>query len=524
MELAEFPDRIRGIFNAELEGKINAIVGRGTAKALCHLIPVYRRLGVKASITTEQMQLIITHMQKQEWESIQGRAFDFVKSQARTDALFDSPDEKTQELVEATRARALSTAKYAARNAIANASAEHTAQLWGTAGLDYYEWSASSDERVRATHKAVDGKICKIYDPTVYRVGSSWEMRTSRMAHLNPGEDYNCRCVALPVDEEITGGPLREVVDAYAQLPTPSMIFSGIEHPLAADVIREWREAEPDGGYLDWLQYAKWVESDLPQAAQAAMLASAPSKVLPYYDGDAYTKGGRSKLGFINLGLQCSASNSRGAFATYFHEAGHVLAHKTWRSTGHPDIEKWATALQRDYAEPSRILRNAFATVFPNTKAQVLHKFTNGRLPHDELYMSLIRMWRVTAPSDLRDIQPSAIIRYISAFTDGASAFTKLPKFKKLMMGHSIDYWSKRAIELKPKYGTLSKYITPLDELFATMFSILIRSNRYDPVHSRIARIQASFLQKLLPNITQEFSKYMNSLFPGLEFRLESSI
>ena len=61
------------------------------------------------------------------------------------------------------------------------------------AGVSKYTWSTSKDERVRDKHRAVDGKVFSWDDPPP--VGNNGE-------RLHPGEDYQCRCVALPVLEE----------------------------------------------------------------------------------------------------------------------------------------------------------------------------------------------------------------------------------------------------------------------------------------------------------------------------------
>lgn len=69
-------------------------------------------------------------------------------------------------------------------------------------GIDYYEWGAAMDERTRPSHSAMNGLICKWDDPDGYYTYENGEMvhhdRTTLMFHGAPGEDYNCRCTALP--------------------------------------------------------------------------------------------------------------------------------------------------------------------------------------------------------------------------------------------------------------------------------------------------------------------------------------
>lgn len=58
-------------------------------------------------------------------------------------------------------------------------------------GIDQYKWSSSKDEKVRDDHRKLDGNIYSFANPPI--VDSS----TGRRA--NPGEDFNCRCVAIPI-------------------------------------------------------------------------------------------------------------------------------------------------------------------------------------------------------------------------------------------------------------------------------------------------------------------------------------
>lgn len=59
------------------------------------------------------------------------------------------------------------------------------------AGVEEYTWSTSGDERVRESHRELNGKRFRWDDPPTNSDG--------RTCH--PGEDYQCRCVALPVFE-----------------------------------------------------------------------------------------------------------------------------------------------------------------------------------------------------------------------------------------------------------------------------------------------------------------------------------
>lgn len=58
------------------------------------------------------------------------------------------------------------------------------------AGVEQYVWSTSLDERVRPEHEALEGQTFSWNDPPA--VG-------------HPGDDILCRCVAIPVIEELAG-------------------------------------------------------------------------------------------------------------------------------------------------------------------------------------------------------------------------------------------------------------------------------------------------------------------------------
>jgi SPP1 gp7 family putative phage head morphogenesis protein len=67
-------------------------------------------------------------------------------------------------------------------------SAIHTAQA-AAAGIEEFTWSTSHDGAVRPYHKDLDGKVFRYDDPPVTNDDGDTNL---------PGEDYQCRCVAIP--------------------------------------------------------------------------------------------------------------------------------------------------------------------------------------------------------------------------------------------------------------------------------------------------------------------------------------
>jgi SPP1 gp7 family putative phage head morphogenesis protein len=81
-------------------------------------------------------------------------------------------------------------------------------------GLDLYRWRTAQDERVRPTHKPLNGKIMRWDDNAVYadtvedaRAGN-WKQRSSINGYIGiPQQDIQCRCTSTavfdPIIEEI---------------------------------------------------------------------------------------------------------------------------------------------------------------------------------------------------------------------------------------------------------------------------------------------------------------------------------
>lgn len=66
-----------------------------------------------------------------------------------------------------------------------------TAQRHQQIGIDKFKWLTSHDERVRDSHKALGNEVFSYDDPP-----------TVNDRIVLPGEDYRCRCVAIPVFDD----------------------------------------------------------------------------------------------------------------------------------------------------------------------------------------------------------------------------------------------------------------------------------------------------------------------------------
>lgn len=84
-----------------------------------------------------------------------------------------------------------SRAKFIARDQVGKLQSRLTWQQQKDAGVREYIWSSVHDSKVRQQHRKLNGKKYSWDDPPVS------DPKTGRRCH--PGEDYGCRCVALPV-------------------------------------------------------------------------------------------------------------------------------------------------------------------------------------------------------------------------------------------------------------------------------------------------------------------------------------
>lgn len=90
-----------------------------------------------------------------------------------------------EEVIEKSFGISRRRAKTIARDQTAKLNASLTKLRQQELGVESYEWQTSGDERVRASHRANDGKIFR------------WDSPPEKTGH--PGNDVNCRCVAIPI-------------------------------------------------------------------------------------------------------------------------------------------------------------------------------------------------------------------------------------------------------------------------------------------------------------------------------------
>lgn len=88
---------------------------------------------------------------------------------------------------------ALRRAKFIARDQLGSLHGDLTRRRQMELGLRRFRWSTSGDDNVRDSHRELDGKVFTWQDGAINERGE----------RIWPGTDYNCRCVAEPLEEEL---------------------------------------------------------------------------------------------------------------------------------------------------------------------------------------------------------------------------------------------------------------------------------------------------------------------------------
>jgi SPP1 gp7 family putative phage head morphogenesis protein len=92
-----------------------------------------------------------------------------------------------------------SRARLIARDQVAKLNSNITQNRQASLGVKQYIWSTSKDGRVRESHQEMDGVLCDYASPPIVD-GEA----------VNPGEQFQCRCVAIAVLPGETAEELRQ--------------------------------------------------------------------------------------------------------------------------------------------------------------------------------------------------------------------------------------------------------------------------------------------------------------------------
>ncbi len=114
-----------------------------------------------------------------------------LREQVEQNAFSGRRAEGLAKIIETNYGTSKSKAKFLARQETALLMSKFQETRYADIGITKYRWSTSHDERVRPDHAALNGKIFDFSQPPVTNKKTG--------AHNNPGEDFNCRCIAVPI-------------------------------------------------------------------------------------------------------------------------------------------------------------------------------------------------------------------------------------------------------------------------------------------------------------------------------------
>ena len=164
-----------------------------------------RWLGPMLESWAQENAKLISSIEEKYLQNVAQRAQDMVR-QGRTTKQFAEELARQYDLT-------VARSKLIARTEMAKLNGQITKARQQSLGIREYEWSTSADERVRESHKVLNGKICRYDDPRVYRNEgeSQWRQRSSLGGYIgDPGEDFQCRCVAAARVESLLSDILGE--------------------------------------------------------------------------------------------------------------------------------------------------------------------------------------------------------------------------------------------------------------------------------------------------------------------------
>ena len=115
----------------------------------------------------------------------------------KLDKAVDMPKDKAREQVQKVLKESTEVGEIA-RNRVGDLMAGINTKIYDTFGIKRYVWRTRRDSKVRECHKSFDGHIFRVdQPPEIWYMTKHGRVYTGR--HCHPGEDYNCRCRAIPL-------------------------------------------------------------------------------------------------------------------------------------------------------------------------------------------------------------------------------------------------------------------------------------------------------------------------------------
>lgn len=162
-----------------------------------------------------------------------------------------------------------------------------TAERHQRLGIEKFKWDTSGDERVRDSHRKLDGKVFSYDDPP--------EVNGRKVL---PGEDYRCRCVAIPVfdDEDEFDEPnfLRinasqeDYPEDYKAIQKELEMIPENHRNLLKDVVKEIRIIEDRPSYYNRKTGVVSILKDMEEGELIHELGHAIETKIDYQNNKTY--------------------------------------------------------------------------------------------------------------------------------------------------------------------------------------------------------------------------------------------
>ena len=150
---------------------------------------------------TENLDLYVDNWQKEQVLRLRQKVSENVQAGFRAETLVKD--------IQAEKGVSFNKAKFLARQETSLMVSKYRQIRYEDIGIRKYQWSTSHDQRVRHDHRMLQGKIFRFDQPPVT------DLHTG--ARNNPGCDYNCRCLAIPVlntEQVLSNAEIQETANA----------------------------------------------------------------------------------------------------------------------------------------------------------------------------------------------------------------------------------------------------------------------------------------------------------------------
>jgi SPP1 gp7 family putative phage head morphogenesis protein len=171
-------------------------------------INAMKAIGVPYTLTHGQREVISREYTDNMKLYIKGWAEEHIKTlrkEVQKNALQGYRFDQLKDMIEYRYGTSKAKAEFLARQETSLFMAKFRQQRFTQAGVNFYKWYTVGDHKVRPDHKELNGRIFKFGDPPI--------VDRSKGRRGEPGEDYNCRCIARAIvtPVELGGGEWREI-------------------------------------------------------------------------------------------------------------------------------------------------------------------------------------------------------------------------------------------------------------------------------------------------------------------------